>query len=68
MVPSQNILSYRGIHEAPQKKIDPEVSAMQRARTLRRRKYISSGPNAVWYADVDDGLNPYSFPIHGTIF
>ena len=33
------------------KEIDPVRSEMWRARTLRRRKYISSGPNAVWHAD-----------------
>ena len=65
MVPPQNILSYRGIHEAPQKKL---IQTYRQCSALRRRKYISSVPNAVWYADVDDGLNPYSFPIHGAIF
>ena len=40
---------------------------MRRARTLKRRKYISSGPNAVWYADGYDKFKPYGFPIHGAI-
>ena len=40
------------------KEIDSEGSEMRRARTLRRRKYISSCPNAVWYADGYDKLKP----------
>ena len=35
--------------------------------TLRRRKYISSGPSAVWHADGYGKLKPYGFPIHGAI-
>ena len=49
------------------KEIDPVGSEMRRARTLRRRKYISPGPNAVWHADGCDKLKPYGFPIHGAI-
>ena len=49
------------------KRIDPEGSEMRHACTLRRRKYISSGPNAVWHADGYDKLKLYGFPIHGAI-
>ena len=49
------------------KEIDPVGSEMRRARILRRRKYISSGPNTVWHVDGYDKLKPYGFPIHGAI-
>ena len=49
------------------KEVDPEVSKIRCARTLRRRIYISSGPNAVWHADGCDKLKSHGFPIHGAI-
>ena len=49
------------------KEIDPEGSNMGKARRLRRRKYVSEGPNSCWYADGYDKLKPYGFPIHGCI-
>ena len=40
---------------------------MRKARRLRRRKYITEGPNSCWHADGYDKLKPYGFPIHGCI-
>ena len=49
------------------KEIDPEETNMRKARRLRRRKYVSEGPNSCWHADGYDKLKPYGFPIHGCI-
>ena len=49
------------------KEIDPEGTNMRKARRLRRRKYVSEGPNSCWHADGYDKLKPYGFPIHGCI-
>ena len=49
------------------KEIDPEGTNMPKARRLRRRKYVSEGPNSCWHADVYDKLKPSGFPIHGCI-
>ena len=49
------------------KEIDPEGTNMQKARRLRRRKYISEGPNSCWHADGYDKLKPYGFSIHDCI-
>ena len=46
------------------KEIDPEGTNMRKARRLRRRKYVSEGPNYYWHADGYDKLKPYGFPIH----
>ena len=47
------------------KEIDPEGTNMRKARRLRRRKYVSEGPNSCWHADGYDKLKPYGFPIQG---
>ena len=49
------------------KEIDPEETNMRKARRLRRRKYLSEGPNSYWHADGYDKLKPYGFLIHGCI-
>ena len=49
------------------KEIDPEGSEMRCAHTMRRRKYILFGPNAVWHADRYDKLKAYGFPNHDAI-
>ena len=36
-------------------------------RRLKRRKYVSPGPNFVWHVDGYDKLKPYGFAIHGAI-
>ena len=49
------------------KEIDQEETNIRKARRLRRRKYVSEGPNSCWHADGYDKLKPYDFPIHGCI-
>ena len=49
------------------KDVDPEGTKMRKARRLRRRKYVSTGPNACWHTDGYDKLKPFGFPIHGCI-
>ena len=46
---------------------DPEGVQLRKRRRLRRRKYLSPGPNFVWYIDGNDKLKPYCFSIHGGI-
>ena len=64
---SYNVIATRDFVMKLLKEIDPVGSEMRRARTLRRLKYISSGPNAVWHADGHDKLKPYGFSIHSAI-
>ena len=47
------------------KEIDPERTNIRQTRRLRRRKYVSEGPNSCWHADGYDKLKPYGFPIQG---
>ena len=49
------------------KEIDPEGTNMRKALSLRRRKYVSEGPNCWWHAGGYYKLKPYGFPIHGCI-
>ena len=49
------------------KVVDPD-GVMNRSRhRLRRRIYVSKGPNYVWYIDGYGKLKPYGFAIHGCI-
>ena len=49
------------------KEIDPEGTNMRKVRRLRRRKYVSEGPNSCRHADGYDKLKPCGSPIHGCI-
>ena len=49
------------------KELDPEGVEERRAKTLRRRRYCTPGPNFVWHVDGYDKLKPYGFPVHGCI-
>lgn len=49
------------------KKIDPDGVEDRRARRLRRRQYLSPGPNFCWHVDGFDKLKTYGIPIHGCI-
>lgn len=49
------------------KLVDPQGVELRRARRLRRRQYICSGPNALWHIDGYDKLKPYGIAIHGCI-
>lgn len=46
---------------------DPDGLASRRINRLRRRQYISPGPNFLWHVDGYDKLKPYGFAIHGCI-
>ena len=49
------------------KAADPD-GVMNRSRhRLRRRIYVSKGPNYVWHIDGYDKLKPYGFALHGCI-
>ena len=45
--------------------IDPEGVYQRKRKKLRRRKYYSPGPNAVWHIDGYDKLKPFGFSFHG---
>ena len=49
------------------RELDPEGTALRRARRLRRRSYMNPGPNFAWHVDGYDKLKPYGFPIHGCV-
>ena len=46
---------------------DPEGVQLRKRRRLRRRKYLSPGPNFVWHIDSQVKLKPYAFSIQGGI-
>ena len=64
---SYGIIVQRGIVMNILKEIDPEGTNMRKALRLRRRKYVSEGPNSCWNSDSYDKLKTYDFPIHGCI-
>ena len=47
--------------------LDPEGVRTRARHKLRRRKYISKGPNYIWHIDGYDKLKPFGFCIHGAI-
>ena len=47
------------------KDIDSEGTRLR--LRLRRRRYVSEGPNSSWHADGFDKLKPYGFPNRGCI-
>ena len=47
---------------------DPVSVANRRRHRLRRRTYLSRGPNHTWYIDGYDKLAPYGFCISGLVF
>ena len=49
------------------KSIDPDGVARRSKHRLKRRKYISCGPNYVWHIDGNDKLKPFGFCIHAGI-
>ena len=48
-------------------RIDPINTALRRRRTVRRRVYHVSGPNAVWHLDGNHKLIHWRMVIHGAI-
>ena len=49
------------------RELDPNGSENRKAHYLRRRQYVSVGPNFCWHADGYDKLKPYDLPIHDRV-
>ncbi|VDI57952.1 Hypothetical predicted protein [Mytilus galloprovincialis] len=47
--------------------LDADGIERRKGRRLRRRKYISRGPNYVWHLDGYDKLKPFGICIHGCV-
>ena len=47
--------------------LDPDGSALRKARRLRRRTYSVKGPNYLWHLDGYDKIKPFGLCIHGCI-
>lgn len=47
--------------------IDPEGVERRKRRRLKRRRYITPGPNFIWHVDGWDKLAPFGIFIHGAI-
>ena len=45
------------------RELDPDGTETRRVGQLRRRQYVSVGPNFCLHADGYDKLKPYGFPI-----
>ena len=49
------------------REVDPQGVAYRKKRCLKRRRYVSRGPNLCWHMDGYDKLKPFSFCIHGCV-
>ena len=49
------------------RELDPNGSENRKTQRLRRRQYVSVGPNVCWHADGYDILKSYGLPINGCI-
>ncbi len=47
--------------------LDPEGTEVRRGRRLRRRSYISKGPNYIWHLDSYDKIKRFGFCINGCV-
>ena len=47
--------------------IDPEGVERHKRRRLKRRRYVTPGPNFLWHVDGWDKLAPFGIFIHGAI-
>ena len=47
--------------------IDPEGVDRRKRRGLKRRKYVTPGPNFLWHVDGWDKLAPFRIFIHGAV-
>ena len=47
--------------------LDPDGVAARSKHRLRRRQYITKGPNHLWHIDGYDKLKPFGFCVHGAI-
>ena len=57
----------RNVVEQIVRELDPEGCAERKAKHLKRRRFVSPGPNYSWHVDGYGKLKPYYFPIHGAI-
>lgn len=49
------------------RQIDPVSVTNRQRHTLRRRTYVSNGPNDTWHIDGYDKLRPYGILISGFV-
>ena len=49
------------------RKLDPGGVEERKRHKLKRRKYLSPGPNHCWHIDGYDKIKPFGFAIHGAI-
>lgn len=47
--------------------LDPEGVTQRKAKRLKRRRFVSPGPNFTWHLDGYDKLKPFGFCIHGAV-
>jgi hypothetical protein len=52
----------RDVVEGIVRELDPEGCEERKAKQLKRRRFVSPGPNYSWHADGYDKLKPYGFP------
>lgn len=62
-----NIHVPRRLVESLMREVDPRGVEIRKHRSLRRRMYVSPGPNFCWHIDGYDKLKPYGFCIHGCV-
>lgn len=48
--------------------IDPEGVERRKMRRLKRRRYVTPGPNFLWHIDGWEKLVPFGLYIHGAIY
>ena len=53
--------------ESIMREVDPQGVAHRKSRCLKRRTYVSHGPNFCWHIDGYDKLKPYGLSIHGCV-
>lgn len=49
------------------KQLDPNGVEHRKCRRLKRRNYLSCGPNYIWHIDGWDKLKPFGLTVHGCI-
>lgn len=47
--------------------LDPEGVERRQRRRLKRRRYVTPGPNFLWHVDGWDKLAPFGFFVHGAV-
>ena len=64
---SRNIFVPRARLRGSLHRVDPVSTALRRSVTIRRRRYVCDGPNAVWHLDGNHKLIKWRLVIHGAI-